>query len=163
MERERGAEPRSTEPGISEFEIVPAGTGGGGLVAPGIDESNGIVKAEIQVGNHSVPYERSGHGSPVLLLLAGGAAEARPGATFQALARTRRVYRPTGPIPRSRDEAERWIRGLVEGLGLGVPDVVAEAEFAPLLARLVRRNDGLVGQVLFLCQATDADAASGTL
>jgi hypothetical protein len=150
MKRERDAEPRGTDAGISESEIVQAGTGETGLVASGIDGSARVVKAEIQVGNHSVPYERSGHGSPVLLLLSDGAAEARPGATFKALARKRRVYRPTAPIPRSRDEAERWIRGLVEGLGLGVPDVVAEAELAPLLARLVRRNGGFVGQVLFL-------------
>jgi hypothetical protein len=145
MKQGRGAEPRGADAGISESEIV---------------------RAEIQVGNHTVSYERSGRGSPVLLLLCQALAEVGPGATFQALAGSRRVYCPTVPIPRSRDEAERWIRGLVEGLGLGVPDVVADAELAPLLTRLVRRNGGLVGQVLFLPSSrppAEADAARWVL
>jgi hypothetical protein len=129
----------------------------------GMDETNGIVRAEIQVGDDTVPYERAGRGSPVLLLLSDGAAEAWPGATFEALARDRRVYHPKVPMPRSRNDAERWIRGLVEGLGLGAPDVVADAELAPLLARLVRTNGGLVGQVLFLPPTEEADEARGAL
>jgi hypothetical protein len=116
----------------------------------GMDETVRIVKAEIQVGNDTVSYERAGSGPPVLFLLLDGGEEEWAGATLQALARNHRVYRPKVPIPRGRAEAERWIRGLVEGLGLRAPDVIAEADLAPLLSRLVRRNGGLVGQVIFL-------------
>jgi len=120
--------------------------------------SNGdsqIVEAEIQVGDETVRYRRAGTGAPVLLLQVrrpgpSGMGETIEVDTFAALARGHRVFQPTTPIPRSRDHAERWLRGVVEGLGLVTPGVVADPELAPALARLVRQNGGFVGQVTFL-------------
>jgi hypothetical protein len=121
----------------------------------------GTVEAEVQLGDASVRYLRAGQGSPVLLLLEDPAGEDRPGETFRALARDHRVFQPLCQVPLGRDEAERWLRGLVEGLGLRAPDLVAPAELAPLLARLVRRNGGFVGRVVFLAPAGEADEAAG--
>jgi len=114
-----------------------------------------IVEAEIQVGEETIRYRRAGTGAPVLLLQVRRPGPAGTGEdievdTFAALARGHRVFQPTTPIPRSRDHAERWLRGVVEGLGLVTPDVVADPELAPALARLVRQNGGFVGQVTFL-------------
>jgi len=109
-----------------------------------------VMAAEVRVGGEVVHYLRSGQGPPVLLLLKDPGSRAPEGSTFAALARDHRVVQPLSPLPRGRDEAEDWICGLVEGLGLRTPDLVASPELAPLLARLVRRNGGLVGQVLFL-------------
>jgi len=120
-----------------------------------------IVEAELQVGDETVRYRRAGTGAPILLLQV-----RRPGPdgmgegiemgkeievdTFAALARGHRVFQPMTPIPRSRDHAERWLRGVVEGLGLVTPDVVADPDLAPALARLVRQKGGFVGHVTFL-------------
>ena len=109
-----------------------------------------VVEAEIQVRGVSVRYLRAGRGTSVLLLLGDPVDEPRAGDAFASLARNHRVFRPLGPIPCGRDEVEHWLRGLVEGLGLRAPDVVADARLAPLLARLVRRNGGFVGRVVFL-------------
>lgn len=111
---------------------------------------DGVIEAEVQVGDRTVRYLRAGRGSAVLLLLGPSEPGNTESAAFSTLARDHRVFRPTTGIPGERSEAERWLSGLVEGLGLHAPDVVAAPELAPLLARLVRRNDGLVGQVLFL-------------
>jgi hypothetical protein len=120
-----------------------------------------IVEAEIRLGGVAVRYLRAGSGSPVVLLLGDSAPGEGPGEPFTSLAREHRVFRPVGRIPGGRDEAERWLRGLVEGLGLREPDVVAEARFAPLLSRLVRRNGGFVGRVVFLAPRGEADEGRG--
>jgi len=111
-----------------------------------------VVEAEIQVGKETVKYRRAGTGAPVLLLQAPFPGPLGRGEvdTFVALARESRVFQPMTPIPRGRDHAERWLRGIVEGLGLVTPDVVADPELAPSLARLVRQNGGFVGRVTFL-------------
>jgi hypothetical protein len=121
-----------------------------------------VVEAEVRVGGKAVRYLRAGHGSPVLLLGDGGP-DAPPGDLFRDLAREHRVFRPLGPIPRGRDEAEDWIRGMVEGLGLRTPHVVAGGELAPRLARLVRRNGGFVGRVVFLPAGGHTDGQPGPL
>jgi len=112
-----------------------------------------VVEAEIQVGDERVQYRRAGTGAPVLLLHAilspnegEGGTEAE---TFASLARTHRVYEPMTSVPVTPADAEKWLRGVVEGLGLIAPIVVADPELAPVLARLVRENAGIVGQVIF--------------
>jgi hypothetical protein len=122
-----------------------------------------VVEAEIQVGGVSVRYLRAGRGTSMLLLLGDPVDEPLAGNAFASLARHHRVFRPLGPIPRGRDEVEHWLRGLVEGLGLRSPDVVADARLAPLLARLVRRNGGFVGQVVFLAPREEGGERGGGL
>jgi hypothetical protein len=112
-----------------------------------------VVEAEIQVGDETVRYRRAGSGAPVLLLHAtmspnegGGASEVE---AFASHARTHRVFQPMTSVPVTPADAEKWLRGVVEGLGLIAPIVVADPELAPVLARLVRENAGIVGQVIF--------------
>ncbi len=116
-----------------------------------------VVEAEIQVGEETVRYRRAGTGAPVLLL--GGRHPESVGERgsveaeiFHALARSHRVFQPTTLIPRDQDAAERWLQSVVEGLGLITPEVVADAELAPALARLVSQSGGFVGRVIFLAR-----------
>ena len=116
-----------------------------------------MVEAEIQVGEETVRYRRAGTGAPVLLL--GGRHTGPIGEAgsimadlFHELARDHRVFQPTTLIPRDQDAAERWLQSVVEGLGLITPEVVADAELAPALARLVSQNAGFVGRVIFLAR-----------
>jgi len=114
-----------------------------------------VVEATIQVGGETVEYRRAGTGAPVLLLQATPPGHTKGGADtetepFSALARSHRVFQPITPIPLSQDAAERWLQGVVEGLGLITPDVVADPELAPALARLVGEKGGFVGRVVFL-------------
>jgi hypothetical protein len=127
-----------------------------------VSGNRGIVEAELHIGQERVRYIRAGEGSVVLLLRA-----SRRGPeddlqdTFHRLAQRHRVVAPVEPPPGRRDEAERWLRGVVEGLGLRFPEVHAEAALAPLLSRFVRRNGGLVGRVVFLPAEVGAGPGAG--
>lgn len=112
-----------------------------------------VTVAEIQVGGERVQYRRAGTGAPVLFLQGPHPVQVQEAVgedVFLALARRHRVFQPTTPIPRNRDDTEKWLQGVVEGLGLMTPEVVADPELAPALARLVSQNGGFVGRVIFL-------------
>jgi hypothetical protein len=121
-----------------------------------------VVEAEIQVGEETVRYRRAGTGAPVLLLHANppGSGERMAGTEWDAfvtLARGHRVFQPLTGVPITPDAAEKWLRGVVEGLGLETPAVVADPDLAPALARLVRENGGFVGRVIFPVRDGPAD------
>lgn len=105
------------------------------------------VEAELEVGGTRIRYRRAGTGAPALLL------GVDPGAgdpAFEELARSFRVYLLLGGPPLRRGEAEAWLHGVIEGLGLFEPELYADPALAPVLSRLVTRNRGLVGRVTFL-------------
>jgi hypothetical protein len=107
------------------------------------------MEAVIQTTEGETPYRRAGRGPGLLLLQR--APPARSGdALFDALAETFLVIAPLVPPPGRRGAAERWLQGLIEGLGLDTPDIVADAELAPVLSRFVRRGGELAGRALFL-------------
>jgi hypothetical protein len=122
-----------------------------------MDAVTDVVEAEVQVAGGSVRYRRAGSGRGVLLVRArpGGAADP----DFEVLSRIHRVHALLSPPPSRREEVERWLEGVVEGLGLASPDLYADQELAPLLSRLVARNGGVVGRVIFL-PGTDAEGAA---
>jgi hypothetical protein len=127
-----------------------------------MNEDSGVVEAELQVGQARIRYLRAGEGPVVLLLRAsrGGPGDDL-GDTFHLLTAEHRVVAPVEPPPGRRAEAERWLRDVVEGLGLRSPEVLADAALAPLLSRFVRRNVGLVGRVVFLPAGDEVRAKAG--
>jgi hypothetical protein len=129
-----------------------------------VNGNAGVVEAELQIGHRRIRYLRGGEGSVVLLLRAerDGPGDDRWD-TFHQLTARHRVVAPVEPPPSRRDEAERWLRGVVEGLGLRTPEVIADAELAPILSRFVRRNGGLVGRVVFLPAGEGGEANAGPL
>jgi hypothetical protein len=116
-------------------------------------EQGGVTTAQIEVDGTSVPYRRAGEGAPTLLLRV-QPPEWDP-AFEQGIAKGR-VLAPLVSPPLQRDRLEARMLGLIEGLGLRAPTIVADAALAPLLSRLVRHNAGLLGEVIFL-----AEEASG--
>lgn len=121
------------------------------------------VEAVVEVDGEEIRYRRAGQGSPVLLLRSGarvGSGTGEVDALFRELASGRRVIEPLTPLPTRRGAADRWLRGLIEGLGLTAPEVMAEPALAPLLTRFVGRNGGAVGRVVFL-RMEEAGASRG--
>jgi hypothetical protein len=116
------------------------------------------VEAEIQGVGEGVRYRRAGTGPAVLLL---GLEPSTHHPWFERLARTRRVHALLSLPPRQRQEAARWLEGVVEGLGLSAPDLYAAAELAPLLSWMVARNGGALGRVIFLPPVGQGAAAHG--
>lgn len=112
----------------------------GGVVA--------VVEAVVWTGGEETPYRRAGHGTPVLLLGAG--AEDGDATLLLALAREFRVIAP-GRLPPggAGDEAwGGWLRGLIDGLGLDRPLLVADDHLAPTLDRCARTDPGRIRAVL---------------
>lgn len=113
------------------------------------------IHALVQIGSVETPYLRGGCGAPVLLLrslaYADGSGRTREeDAVFQALAQTFRVISPLVPPPGVKSEGERWLRDVIDGLGLDRPAVVADAALAPLLFRFAFRDRGRIGTVVIL-------------
>lgn len=114
-----------------------------------------VVEAVVQAGRRETRYLRAGHGPPLLLLLEGPDGDAE-GVLFRELARRFRVTVPalhpglwteegtaagTGHPVKGGEERDpppvRWLRDLVDGLGLSQIHLVAEeALVAPFLSRL---------------------------
>jgi hypothetical protein len=132
-------------------------------------EGSAEVEAVVQVEGEEIRYRRAGRGPAVLLLRrsspgvistggvsSGGLLEGD--SLFRELAETQRVIAPLSPPPGRRGAMERWLRGIIEGLGLQAPDLVAEASMAPLLSRFVGRSGGAVGRVVFLAEEESGDS-----
>lgn len=133
--------------------------------------------AVVHAGGEEIPYLRAGRGPSVLLLLdpvpemggsgfgpeGGGtrlALEAGP--QLGALAESFRVVVPLLSPPRTARNGERWIRDVIDGLGLDRPTLAAPVDLAPLLLRVVRRDPGRVGLcVLFPSSFRDPDLGLG--
>jgi hypothetical protein len=106
------------------------------------------IEAVVRTAEGETRYRGAGTGGPVLLLRA--SPSDHPDPLFHELSRAMRVVAPlTGP-PTGREAAERWIEGIIEGLGLHRPEVVADAVLAPLLVRLPQGARSLVARVTFL-------------
>jgi hypothetical protein len=80
----------------------------------------GVVEAIVQTGEVETGYRRAGRGRP-LVLLSDATPEERD-RVFQRLAGTAMVVEPLLPPPPS--EWPRWLRGVIDGLGLDCPDLV---------------------------------------
>jgi hypothetical protein len=125
-------------------------------------EGSDEVEAVVQVEGEEIRYRRAGRGPAVLLLRrnphggipSGGRLEGD--SLFRELAEGQRVIAPLSAPPGRRGAMERWLRGIIEGLGLQAPDLVAEASLAPLLTRFVGRSGGVVRRVVFLAEEEPA-------
>jgi pimeloyl-ACP methyl ester carboxylesterase len=132
--------------------------------APFSPESSSVpmIRAVVHAGGLETSYLRMGHGPTVLVL--GVPPEARVTsadtrvalADLSALAESFRVIIPLVPPPEGRRDAERWLRDLIDGLGLDRPVLLAPAELAPLLLRMARRDPDRIGPTLVV----PLDAAS---
>ena len=110
-----------------------------------------MIEAVVQTGTFETRYRRAGSGASVLLLDPQG--HQAPGAwLFDALTARFRVIAPVVPqAVAAGDEAagalEPWLRGLVDGLGLDRPGVVASASLGPALRRFEARDPFRLGPI----------------
>lgn len=87
-----------------------------------------MIEAVVQTGSFETVYRRAGYGGPVLLLV--GAWDPAGEWLFEHLAARFRTIAPIPPVPvddggQAGDAFEPWLRGLIDGLGLQGPALVA--------------------------------------
>lgn len=130
---------------------------------PGLDAP---IEACIQAGGVETPYLRAGRGATLLLLLGVGP-EAWRVEVFEVLRRLGRVVRPElvdpvwGAGAAAADgngvDPERWLRDLLEGLGLDRPLVVLDRDTHTALEGFRTRNGQEVGGWIVLAPGTLPD------
>lgn len=129
------------------------------------------VQALVRADGVEIPYLRAGRG-PAVLLLTGisqeDGEEPLPGGrpVLEILSLRFRVIAPLRTPPSGPTSGAHWIRGIIDGLGLERPTVIAEAEQAPLLLRTIARDPERIGAVLILpadLPGEEAHRVEGTL
>lgn len=110
-----------------------------GAGAPSPSAPGPLTQAVIHAGGVETPYLRGGRG-PTLLFLGPDRPCREADADLQALAESFRVIAPLRPPPAGPRDGARWIRDIIDGLGLERPVVVAHAGHEPLLFRVLRRD-----------------------
>lgn len=107
--------------------------------------------ATIRAGSLETRYARAGVGRPVLLL-ATPHGELPAAALFTALARECRVFAPRLPRAGGREDTETpaWLRGLIDGLGLQRPAVIAAPGYAELARDFAINDSDRVGGLILL-------------
>ncbi len=113
------------------------------------------VQALVRADGVEIPYLRAGRGPAVLLLTGMSREEGEEplpgdGPVLEILSLRFRVIAPLRTPPSGPTNGAHWIRGIIDGLGLERPMVVAEAEQAPLLLRAIARDPEQIGAVLLL-------------
>lgn len=130
---------------------------------PDTQRTANAVDAVVVSNGCETHYRRAGSGAPVLLLLTAADCGAE-GRLFQHLARYFRVIAPhldtcggdTGP---ALDSSE-WLKGVIEGLGLWSPAVVADDGFALRALAFGLSNPGQIGRLALLVRDVQAAATS---
>jgi hypothetical protein len=98
-----------------------------------------MVEAVIQTGAVETRYRRGGQG-PQLLLLATATEGEWVAGVIPSLMTRFRVFIPDVPA----DPGPGWLRGMIDGLGLDRPGIVAGSTLTELLARFLETDaDGL--------------------
>lgn len=107
-----------------------------------------VVEAIVQIADDEIPYRRAGRGGATLLLCEPGQPERE--AVFQRLATLGLVVEPLA-LPRPGPaEWARWLRGIVDGLGLDRPDLVVSPGLAAGARRFLEEDPQSGGSVLLI-------------
>jgi pimeloyl-ACP methyl ester carboxylesterase len=102
-----------------------------------------IVEALVQIGSVEVPYVRAGRGETTLLLGIGKLRELAMSSAFQKLAADRRAIGAVAPAGCDT----RWLRNLIEGLGLDRPTLVVHRSLAELARGFAAEHPDRVGVI----------------
>lgn len=131
------------------------------------------IEAHVSAGGVETPYERAGRGPAVLLLWGNTEDPERLRAVVDTLA-TRlcvirpnlvaAVWRPNAAAPPDRRcTADRWLRELVEGLGLRRPAVLVDGTTAAGLEAFRVHDADLIGPWIEIDELSFADLDDLTL
>jgi hypothetical protein len=102
--------------------------------------------AVVQVGTVETGYRRAGRGPSVLLLTTAGPGTADD--VFAALALHFRIIQPAWPFGLPTADISRWLRGIIEGLGLERPLLLVDAGSEAGAYQLTAALPSLVGAVV---------------
>lgn len=126
-----------------------------------------MVDAVVQTGAVETRYRRVGHGPQVLLLSTAPEPEWMTRA-IEPLARRFRLFVPEvpawvaeAPWPPGSSAASDWLRGLIDGLGLDCPGVIAGSELTGMLTRFVHTDVDRLDRVAVIHRAPVSPSASG--
>ena len=100
-----------------------------------------VVEAVVVIGAAETVYRRAGHGRPVLLLT-------DDPNLFGSLSAGFRVIQPLHVPARPDDRSAAWLRGLIEGLGLDRPTVLAAPAWLDWLHEMARSEPERLGRVV---------------
>lgn len=119
-----------------------------------------VAEAVLSSGGAETRYLRAGVGSPVVLLAEPSESGPAGGQLFEALARSFRVIRPELPPRAARDFTSGtgapipatpvWLRGVIDGLGLGRCALVAEGALCLSAIWFALIDPFRVGQLVLL-------------
>lgn len=105
-----------------------------------------VVEAIVQIGGEETPYRRAGRGRATLLLFAEPPEDRER--VFRRLAAEGLVIEPLA-IPEPADWP-RWLRGVVDGLGLDRPDLVVSGALEEGARRFVEEEPDRAGRLLLV-------------
>lgn len=110
-----------------------------------------MIEAVVQAGTVEISYCRAGAG-PAVILLATEIPRETADWLFGALATRFRVIVPTPPTERQGDP-HCWLRGLIDGLGLGCPALVAATDGGAEVLRFAALDPHRVSRVALVHSA----------
>jgi pimeloyl-ACP methyl ester carboxylesterase len=118
-----------------------------------------MIEAVVQAGPFETPYRRAGTGGTVLLLMADDDPAGRD-RLFDQLAGRFRTIAPElpGELAETPELMAVWLRGLIDGLGLDRPAIVAGPTYAAPLRRFAELDPDRVGR-LALVREPDVEVA----
>jgi hypothetical protein len=117
----------------------------------------------LHCGGSEIPYRRRGHGPPLLVVTRHPGSPLDP-VDEEALAVAGfRVVVPLAPLPTAAPQADRWMLGLLEGLGLERPGLVLDREAAVVLQHFLQRHGERIGAVTILAGGEAAGESIGRL
>lgn len=107
-----------------------------------------IVEAIVQTADDEIPYRRAGRGRASLLLCEPGRPEREP--VFRRLASLGLVVEPLVLPEPGLADWPRWLRGIVDGLGLDRPDLVVSAGLVDGARRFLEEDPYRAGALLLV-------------
>lgn len=119
------------------------------------------VEAVLQTGTIETRYLRAGTGTPILLLFQSTREGSLGAGLFTQLAARYRVVAPRVPdgVGCAGMPLARWLRELIDGLGLVQPTAIADESLAGALLGFALVDPGRVGGVVAVCR-DEADPAT---
>lgn len=110
------------------------------------------IEAVVHAGGAATPYVRAGEGEVVVLLRAVPCAVIAGSPFFLRMAARRRVIGVTAPPGAD----VRWLRDLIEGLGLDRPELMGERRLARLLLEFAEAHPERASWVTLLDEEAEA-------
>ena len=126
-----------------------------------IPQRSGSFQAMVRAGNSVTSYVRTGKGEPVIILRRPGSAEPLWALVLDQVATSYRAILPD-KAPEGAEFAI-WFKSFLDGLGLGIVRVIADAHYGVLCAESGLLDPELLTVLVVISQAAEYDAITRSL